>query len=54
MQLQRFARNNGVREGCVAGGGATPVLRTSRDGLRRAGRSRPLPDTNQLWTKPST
>lgn len=41
MQLQRFAPNSGVREGCVAGAGATPVLRTSRVGSRRAGRSRP-------------
>jgi hypothetical protein len=41
MQLQRLASGSGVGEGCRPGAGATPVLRTCRVGLRRAGRSLP-------------
>jgi hypothetical protein len=32
MKAQRVMRVGEVREGCMPGAGATPVLRTSRDG----------------------
>jgi hypothetical protein len=32
MRIQRVTRIGGVREKCVPGAGATPVLRTSRVG----------------------
>jgi hypothetical protein len=32
MRIQRVTRAGGVREECVPGAGATPVLRTSRVG----------------------
>ena len=32
MRVQRVRQVDGVREGCVPGAGATPVLRTSRAG----------------------
>jgi len=32
MRIQRVTRADGVREECVPGAGATPVLRTSRVG----------------------
>jgi hypothetical protein len=32
MRIQRVTRMDGVREECVPGAGATPVLRTSRVG----------------------
>jgi hypothetical protein len=42
-----------VRLRCISGAGATPVLRTSRVGSRRAGRSRPLFNRNQHWSETS-
>jgi hypothetical protein len=33
MRIQRVTRAGGVREECVPGAGATPVLRTSRVGF---------------------
>ena len=33
MRIQRVTRMGGVREECVPGAGATPVLRTFRAGL---------------------
>ena len=32
MRIQRVTRTSGVKEECVPGAGATPVLRTSRVG----------------------
>lgn len=41
MKIEQFRQRAGVTEKYVPGAGATALLRNSRVGLRRAGRSRP-------------
>ena len=48
MKNQKLVQIGGVRERYVPGAGATPVLRTSRVGSCRAGRSHPLHPAHQL------
>jgi len=49
MKIEQFRQRAGVTEKYVPGAGATALLRNSRVGLHRAGRSRPgIPDIQKI------